>query len=230
MGAKTMIRGVNRLEPGMMLLWRNGKARVNSFWDLAATVQESKSFKSADEWTQQYSERLEDAITAQMVSDVPVGAFLSGGLDSSTLAYHMSRTTRAKVRTFSMGFSQSSFNELPYAEAAANTLGTLHHSELVSDDLAEALPDLVASFDEPIGDTSIVPTYYVSRLARRDVKVVLSGDGADETLAGYDTYVADALQRVYRHIPRRVHSAVMKPVSRLIPDSTRKVDRKSVVE
>jgi len=135
----------------------------------------------------------------------------------------MSQKAEAQVRTFSMGFSQSSYNELPFAEVAAAALGTAHHSETVSDDLAEALPALVHAFDEPLGDTSIVPTYYVSRLARREVKVVLSGDGADETLAGYDTYAADAWQRVYRHIPGFVHSTLVKPLSRLIPDSARKV-------
>jgi len=135
----------------------------------------------------------------------------------------MQSSAASAVQTFSIGFVEKSYSETRYAEQTASGLGTGHHTEVVGESVSELLPDIVAAFDEPLGDTSIVPTYFVSRLARRFVKVALSGDGADETLAGYDTYVADALQRRYRRIPAWLHDGVAMPLSRLIPDSRRKL-------
>lgn len=223
LGAKTMIRNVKRVEPGCVVLWRRGAITGRRFWDLASAARDQREHGSADHDTEEYRSRLQDAVTTQMVSDVPVGAFLSGGLDSSSVVYHMRSATAHPLQTFSMGFEESSYSELRYAQQAASALGTDHHGELVGDDLASSMPNLVRAFDEPLGDTSIVPTYFVSRLASQHVKVVLSGDGADETLAGYDTYAADALQRAYRRVPTWLHDGVMLPLSRLIPDSRRKV-------
>ena len=223
MGTKTIVRGIERLAPGALLVWQDGRTTVRRYWDLAAAARASGSAElSDDEYTRGYLERLDDAVTAQMVSDVPVGAFLSGGLDSSSIALLMRQKTH-RLQTFSMGFVEPSFSELEYAAQVATVLETEHHTQVISEDLATSLPGLVRVFDEPLGDTSIVPTYLVSRLASRHVKVVLSGDGADETLAGYDTYAADALQRWYRRVPDGAHDHVIRPLAQLIPDSRRKV-------
>ena len=223
LGRKTIVRAVNRLDPGSILVWRNGQAAARRFWTLAQAAQEPASPGSIERQVDEYRERLHEAVTVQMVSDVPVGAFLSGGLDSSSVVYHMQSGTEHALRTFSMGFAEKSYSELDYAERVATALGTDHHSEIVGAQVPSSLPDLVRAFDEPLGDTSIVPTYFVSRLARQHVKVVLSGDGADETLAGYDTYAADALQRRYRRLPAWLHEGIVLPASRLVPDSRRKV-------
>ena len=223
LGRKTVVRGIQRLEPGTALVWLGGRSQVHRYWDVARAAEESGTADaSPEEYTTEYTQRLDDAVTAQMVSDVPVGAFLSGGLDSSSVVYFMRRTHR-RPQTFSMGFVESSFSELPYAAQTASALDTDHHAEIISEGLATHLPALVRAFDEPLGDTSIVPTYYVSRLASRHVKVVLSGDGADETLAGYDTYAADALRRWYVRMPAAVRDRIVAPVARATPDSRRKV-------
>ena len=224
LGCKTILRGIERLEPGTSLIWQSGRSVSYRYFDLAPAAQESAPAEgSIDHHTREYADRLDEAVRVQMVSDVPVGAFLSGGLDSSSVVSLMGGRTARRLQTFSMGFQEPTFSELPFAAETASALGTDHHAEVISGGLAEDLPSLVRAFDEPLGDTSIVPTYFVSRVARQFVKVVLSGDGADETLAGYDTYLADALHRWYARVPPAARDGVVRPLARLIPDSRRKV-------
>jgi len=223
LGRKTILSDVQRVEPGTVVVWRDGTLSVRQFWSLAEAAQEMASTDSTNARVEEYRARLQDAVTTQMVSDVPVGAFLSGGIDSSSVVCYMRSQAPQTLKTFSMGFAEESYSELTHADQVASEFGTDHHSEVVNETLESSLHTLIEAFDEPLGDTSIVPTYFVSRLARRYVKVVLSGDGADETLAGYDTYAADALQRWYRHVPAVLHSRIVFPASRLVPDSRRKV-------
>jgi asparagine synthase (glutamine-hydrolysing) len=224
LGRKTVLRDVARVEPGTTVLWRDGQLTRNRYWELSRVAAEDHSCRQSSEaYVEAYAGELDGAVTAQMVSDVPVGAFLSGGLDSSSIVYFMQRRTPHTLKTFSMGFVEPSYSELPYAAQTATALGTEHHAEVVSESMAAQLPALVRAFDEPLGDTSIVPTYFVSRLASRQVKVVLSGDGADETLAGYDTYAADALYRWYSRLPRVARAGIANGLTRFIPDSRRKV-------
>jgi asparagine synthase (glutamine-hydrolysing) len=224
LGPKTVVRGIERLEPGTMLLWRDGRSTTHSYWNLASAAEGAGlTQQPPGDYSNEYVERLNAAVSGQMVSDVPVGAFLSGGLDSSAIVYFMRHQTPHRLQTFSMGFVEPSFSELAYAEQTAAALDTEHHADVISQDLATTLPNMVRSFDEPLGDTSIVPTYFVSKAASRRVKVVLSGDGADETLAGYDTYVADAFHRWYTRIPSVLRDRVIAPLAKMIPDSHRKV-------
>jgi asparagine synthase (glutamine-hydrolysing) len=224
LGARTVLRDVWRLPPGSSLIWEAGRIRVERFWEPPVRDgQCSAPSRCEAEQVEEYATLLAKTVARQMVSDVPVGAFLSGGVDSSTIAHQMRAHTGHVLQTFSMGFREPSYSELGYAARVAAVLGTDHHAEIVEPDLAATLPALVRQFDEPLGDTSIVPTYFVSRLARRHVKVVLTGDGADETLAGYDTYVADRLQQLYRRLPLGLRRGVIAPASRWIRPTRRKV-------
>jgi asparagine synthase (glutamine-hydrolysing) len=224
LGARTILRGVSRLPPGSSLLWEDGRIRAERFWDPAPVPADgSRRARPEGEQVEEYSALLAQAVSRQMVSDVPVGAFLSGGIDSSTIVYHMRAHSKHRIGTFSMGFVEPSYSELDHARRVAATLGTEHRTEVVEADVAATLPALARQLDEPLGDTSTIPTYFLSRLARQHVKVVLTGDGADETLAGYDTYVADRLQRLYRRVPAALHHRLLLPMSRWIRISRRKV-------
>jgi asparagine synthase (glutamine-hydrolysing) len=222
-GEKTVLRSVRRLAPGSLLAWEGGHATHKRFWDLVPHVTSPPDQRPDAELVEEFGARLDDAVRLQMVSDVPVGAFLSGGLDSSTVVERMRGHSPRPPLTFSMGFAEAGYSELAYAEEVARALGTDHHQDLARGDIASELPDMIRNFDEPLGDSSVVPTSQVSRLARSKVKVVLSGDGADEILAGYTTYTADALQQLYRRLPAWLHRAVLSPAARALPVGRGKV-------
>jgi asparagine synthase (glutamine-hydrolysing) len=137
-----------------------------------------------------------------MVSDVPLGAFLSGGIDSSSIVAYMSQMSSQPVQTFSIGFEDDTYNELPDAQIAADHFGAHHRTQILSPDITGLAEKLVYHLDEPMADFSIFPTFLVSQLASRSVKVVLSGDGGDELFAGYDAYIAESLSRYYQWLPR----------------------------
>jgi len=158
-----------------------------------------------------------------MVSDVPLGVLLSGGLDSSTLVALMSEVSGRPVRTFSIGFDEASYNELPAARLVASRFGTDHSELVVRPDVRDLLPTLVRSFDEPFADSSAIPTYYVSRLARSSVTVALGGDGGDEVFAGYHTYAATKLAGAYRWLPSPLRRWIIAPLARRLPTSESKV-------
>jgi asparagine synthase (glutamine-hydrolysing) len=146
--------------------------------------------KTEKEWLEETEEVIKDSVKAHLVSDVPFGAFLSGGVDSSTVVAYMSQILDKPVKTFSIGFKEEEFNELGYAKIAAKRWDTEHHTEIVKPDAIGLLPKIVKNYGEPFGDSSAIPTYYVSRLARKYVPMVLSGDGGDEMFTGYDSYRA----------------------------------------
>jgi asparagine synthase (glutamine-hydrolysing) len=143
---------------------------------------------SDEEWKERTREVIRDSVKAHLVADVPYGVFLSGGIDSTLVAMHMSQILERPVQAFSIGFKHQGYSELPYAEKAAKKLGVEWHTEIVEESSLEFLPDLVAHYGEPFGDSSALPTWHVSRLARRHVPMVLSGDGGDEGFGGYNTY------------------------------------------
>lgn len=155
------------------------------YWDLRF---EPETGLADEEWEERAAAVIKDSVRAHLVSDVPFGVFLSGGVDSSLVASEMSRLLEHPVRAFSVGFREREHSELPYAEEVAKRCGIELHTEVVREDMLSILPDLVAHYGEPFGDSSAVPTWYVARLARRHVPMVLSGDGGDEGFAGYDNY------------------------------------------
>jgi asparagine synthase (glutamine-hydrolysing) len=190
-GARTIYREVRKLPPGHLLVLEDGRARVSRYADVAPAAETRE--EPWDALAAELRERLRDSVRAHLVSDVPVGVLLSGGIDSSGLAALAAEESPVRVATFSIGFAERSFSELEQARAVAERYGTDHHELVVVPDAVELLPRIVAAFDEPFADSSALPTYLVSRLASEHVKVALSGEGGDELFGGYETYVADRL-------------------------------------
>ena len=191
----SIYEGVYKLPPAHSLVAEAGQLRTHCYWTPEFGP---KWTESEPELRERLLAQLDEAVRVRLVSDVPFGAFLSGGLDSSVVAALMARNMTRPVQTFSIGFREDSFNELPAARAVAQHIGAQHTELVVEADATSALEDLVWYFDEPFGDSSAIPTYLVSRLAAKQVKMVLSGDGGDELFAGYDRYARYARLRRLR--------------------------------
>ena len=182
----SIFKGVRKLPPGHLLTWHDGRTTIERYWQVPAT----ETFAGTEaEAVQQLRRVLTDAVRCHLLSDVPLGAFLSGGVDSSLVVGLMAEATSRPVKTFSIGFDEPAFDELEHARRVAQHFGTDHHEFVVKPDAIEILDRIVSHFDEPFADSSAIPTWYVSEIARRHVKVVLSGDGGDELFGGYDRYV-----------------------------------------
>jgi asparagine synthase (glutamine-hydrolysing) len=221
---KTIYRDVKKLQPASWLVWKADSYRIQRFWDLAGVANQiSPAPMSAKKVKNELNPELDRAVRDQLVSDVPLGAFLSGGVDSSTIVQKTLSAGSGQLKTFSIGFGENSYSELPYARQVADYLGTEHYEETISPNLEVLLPQLVKQFDEPFSDTSALPTYLLCQLARQHVKVALSGDGGDECFGGYETYIADKLQGVYGRLPFMIHQKVIAPLVARIPSSHRKV-------
>ncbi|MBP1777355.1 MAG: hypothetical protein H6Q86_3365 [candidate division NC10 bacterium] len=191
-------QGVHRLPPGHYLTCRDGRVEVVRYWRLR---RDRKAVRSEDDWCHEIAARLEEAVRLRMVSDVPLGAFLSGGVDSSAVVALMSRAGVGRVKTFSIGFEAREYDELRYARAVAARFGTDHHEFVVRPDAAAILPKLAWQYDEPFGDSSAVPTYYVAQMTRRHVTVALTGDAGDENFGGYDRYLATRMAASFDRWP-----------------------------
>ena len=190
----TIFTPIQKLRPGHVLIYEDGKVSDSSYWSLRYDPKVIRGKEA--EYREEFTRLLEEAVHLRLVSDVPLGAFLSGGMDSSTVVALMSRQMTQPVKTFSIGFKDEAFNELPYARDVAKLFGTEHHEFVVEPSAIEMLPTLVRVYDEPYADASAIPTYYVSQLSRQFVTVVLNGDGGDEILAGYPRYRFSQLDRV----------------------------------
>ena len=192
----SILEGVAKLPPGHTLRIQDGRPGIpRPYWKPTTFFAQPQPIRREDDAAAALWARIEDSVRAHLVSDVPVGAFLSGGLDSSTVVAIMARAAGTPIETFSVGFREDRYNELPYARRVAEWCGTSHHELLVEPGDLKVLDELLAGFDEPFADSSAIPTYLVSRLARQHVKVVLSGDGGDEILAGYERYQVDHRRR-----------------------------------
>lgn len=182
----TIFQGIRKLLPGHVLVYEDGKVSESAYWSLSYADKQPR--RSDREYLEEWTALLQESVQLRLASDVPLGAFLSGGVDSSSVVAWMSRLSDRPVKTFSIGFKDDAFNELPYAREVATLFGTEHHEFVVEPSAVEVLPTLVRVYDEPYADSSAIPTYYVSELSRRHVTVVLNGDGGDELLAGYPRY------------------------------------------
>ena len=211
---ESIIEGIHKLEPAHVLVAEDGRAPVlRRYWDLDFTPRPGRP---EAEIAEELAARLKESVDLHMVSDVPVGALLSGGVDSGAVVAMMSRLSSAPVKTFSIGFPEQDFNELSYARILAKRFGTDHHELVVRPDVVRILEDVTWYLDEPFGDSSAIPTYLVSQLASRHVTVVLTGDGGDELFAGYDKYVVERAQRRYDRLPG-LFRGVAGAASRLMP-------------
>ena len=215
---RSIFEKVRKLEPGHYLVWSGGQPEVRPYWQLSVQPQER------DDAGERLEELISDAVRLRLVSDVPLGAFLSGGIDSSITVALMAQLMDEPVKTFSIGFKESSYNELAYARDVAQRYGTDHHEHIIEADALELTEKLVAHFDEPFGDFSIFPTYLVSQIARRDVTVALTGDGGDELFGGYDTYLAQKFDRRFYHWwPKLIKRGMVEPLAdRLTPQAQKK--------
>jgi asparagine synthase (glutamine-hydrolysing) len=182
----TAFAQIRKLPPGHLLEFTSGHIRLSKYWDMPAYgVYEPQS---EEECLEELEHRLAEAVRIRLISDVPLGALLSGGVDSSTVVALMARTSTGPVKTFSIGFSNQDFNETDYARIVARQFGTDHHELVIDPNIEETVQMLTRSLEEPFSDSSMVPTYHVCRLARQHVTVALAGDGGDELFAGYDRY------------------------------------------
>lgn len=216
----SIFQDVSKLPPGHYLVARNGSAtEVKPYWDPAPFFEAPLRPASDQELLEELRWRLREAVRLHLVSDVPVGAFLSGGVDSSTVVALMAAELGHSVKTFSIGFKQEAFNELPYARLASELFGTEHYELVVGPESIDVLQRIVECFDEPFADPSAIPTYFVSMLAREQVKVVLSGDGGDELFAGYDRYVVDHRRRGFDVISRMRAGGLLRCLSEALPEA-----------
>jgi asparagine synthase (glutamine-hydrolysing) len=212
----TAYQSIRKLEPGHSLLWRNGEIKLERYW------QPDFSHKlkiTEEEAGERAIEILREAVRVRLMSEVPLGAFLSGGIDSSAVVALMSEESSAPIKTFSIGFEEQDFSELHHARRVAEHVGADHHEFVVRPDAIEVLPLLVEHYGEPYADSSAIPTYYVARETRKHVTVALNGDGGDESFAGYERYAAMRLAEKYNQIPALLRESVIKKAVALFPHS-----------
>lgn len=212
-----ILRGLRKLEPGDYLVWEEGKiARQINFWPRTAPPPTPIPFREA---LSELETLLDDAVRRRLVSDVPLGVFLSGGIDSSAIASFAGRHILAgRMKTFSIGFADKTFDETSYAREAARFLGTDHTEyQICANDMLEIVPLLPEIADEPLADSSLIPTAILCRLARETVTVALSGDGGDEIFAGYPTFSAERIARAYALLPRWLGETVIPKAAGLLP-------------
>ena len=196
----TAFRRIRKLPPGYLLEFEKGSFHVEQYWDLPEYG--TNPVASEEECLDEMERRLAEAVRIRLISEVPLGALLSGGVDSSIVVALMARASSTPVKTFSIGFENQDFNELEYARIVAKRFGTDHHELVVKPNLWETLQKLTCMMEEPFGDSSMIPTYHVSKMAREHVTVALAGDGGDELFAGYDRYVVNLKRQHFDHIPR----------------------------
>jgi asparagine synthase (glutamine-hydrolysing) len=222
---RSLFVGVESLPPACYAEFEPGRGlRVVRYWDLAAKFGEKRSFRSEEQAAEELRALIDDAVRLRLVSDVPLGAFLSSGVDSSTIVASMLKQREpSSIFTFSSGFTEDSYDESPLAEKLAARFGIVHRTQSLDPRTLDLVPAIVAAAAEPLADTSVLPMYFLSRFTRESVTVALSGDGGDECFAGYETYVADRLHRIASHSPRWLRRQLPGLLDRILPVDHRKV-------
>lgn len=215
----SIFKGIRKLPPATLLAVQGGKVREWRYWQLPTHTDQSQTDA---QWVERVRAGIDRAVHMQMVSDVPIGAFLSGGVDSSAVVAAMARHSSQPIRTYAIGFeggaAEQLYNELPYARKVAQLFGTEHHEIVVKPDVVGLLPKLVWHMDEPIADSAFITTYLVSKFARKDVKVILSGVGGDELFGGYRRYLGGHYARRYGALPSWARKAASLAARRLPAD------------
>lgn len=218
----TMFAGIKKLPPANILLCdRKGNIKLQRYWKLNYN---NKLKLDEKEYSHRILDLLKESTKIRLISDVPLGAFLSGGLDSSAVVGVMSQLVDKPVKTFSVGFQEKSFTELKYARLVADYFHTEHFEFMVKPSVIDILPRLIWHYNEPFADPSAIPTYYIARETARYVKVALNGDGGDENFAGYDRYRANKLSTYYTKLPKFIREVIVKGLIRNLPESTKRKD------
>lgn len=213
----SIFKGIHKLEPGHYLEYDGREVKKKKFWDIEFKPAVNLNFSEAQE---KLGELIDDAVKMRLVSDVPLGIFLSGGIDSSTVAYYAQKNSARKIKTFSVGFKEGSFNESNYARQVSEFLGTEHYEKmLTARDSLELIPKVADLLDEPMADASIIPTYLLSEFTKENVTVALGGDGGDELFCGYDTFIAEKLAGIYEKIPQVVRKKIIDKIALNLPVS-----------
>lgn len=221
---RSIFKNVYKLGPGEYLIYQNGKLNIRKYWDVKfdAKIKNQKSklqFKIQNA-LKELEERFEQSVKMRLVSDVPLGVFLSGGIDSTSIAYYAQKNSLGKIKTFSVGFRDESFDESKYARQAAKFLGSDHYEKILEPkDCLNLIPQIGNFLDEPLADASIIPTYLLSKFTREKVTVALSGDGGDELLMGYPTFQAHQLGRFYQYLPDFLKKGIISPLINRLPAS-----------
>src|SRR4051794_6321780 len=217
-GDRTALHGIRKVPPGHVLVVEGEREILEPYWSLEPAAPSA----SDEEWLERVRATVAEAVRKRLVADVPLGALLSGGIDSSIVVALMAQASTQPVRTFTVGFADERYDERRYARAVAERYSTVHEELELVEDVAETLPRLAAAYDEPLGDEAALPTFLIAEQARRHVTVALAGDGGDEAFAGYERYIAHRLaQRVPIGAARTAATAVrLLPAAQREPRST----------
>jgi len=219
---QTAFKSIRKLEPGHWMRWKDGRVETKRYW----LPKFGPKLKITEEEAIEETTRLmRESTRLRMISEVPLGAFLSGGVDSSIVVALMAQESSSPVKTFSIGFEEQDFSELKYARTVAEHVGAEYHEFIVRPNALEILPTLVEHYGEPYADSSAIPTYYVAKETRQHVTVALNGDGGDESFAGYERYMAMEIAEFYRRIPRWLRSALIEGPVNMLPTSELKKTR-----
>lgn len=213
---QTAFKQIRKLEPAHWLRWKDGRIETKRYWQPDFSKKIKISERDAEEETLRI---LRESTKLRMISEVPLGAFLSGGVDSSTVVALMAQESDRPVKTFSIGFEEQDFSELKYAKRVAEHVGAEYHEFIVKPDAMEVLPTLVEHYGEPYADSSAIPTYYVSKETRKYVTVALNGDGGDESFAGYERHAAMRIAETYHRLPKILRKALIEKPINLVPTS-----------
>ncbi|MCG3206821.1 MAG: Asparagine synthetase [glutamine-hydrolyzing] 1 [Anaerolineae bacterium] len=218
---RSIIKNIHRLEPGHILRYTQYGCHIENYWHMSMALSESHPPVDWRDYANNFNQIFKESVKQELVSDVPVGVLLSGGLDSSAIAAMMVESYSGTVNSFSVKFEESSFDESRYARMVANHVGTIHKELVLTSKMAvETVPKIIDFLDEPFGDSSLIPTFLLSRFAREHVKVVLGGDGGDELFAGYPTLVAHKLIEYYEWLtPWSVRTHIVPKMLDLMPTS-----------
>lgn len=215
---RTLFKNIRKVLPGTFILWQKGKVTESKYYNPPDGEVRPAGQTIKGDVAEQFLKRLDEAVRIRMISDVPFGAFLSGGIDSSAVVALMSRHLNQPVKTFSVGFAEAAYDELAHSRAIAKRFSTEHHELRVSqDEIMSLLPSLVRFRDAPVAEPSDVPIYLLAREARKSVKMVLTGEGADEFLGGYPKHVFERFARPYQYLPRLLRHDLLEPAVRLLP-------------
>lgn len=213
---RTVYQGIHKLPPAHRLTWQNGAVKLEQYWDFSY---QPKHTASEDELIEELRALLKEAVKMRLIAEVPLGAHLSGGIDSSIIVALMAELSDAPVKTFSVGFEEEQFSELAYARAVAQKYSTDHHEFILQyGDIPATLETITRHFGEPFADSSAIPLYHISKMTREHVTVALNGDGGDEDFAGYQRYWLDPLANRYLKAPRFLTRGLVPSIARMLPD------------